>query len=291
MSLRLLILAAALTLAGCETFTELDPADFEPQVAVDGQFETGVPWSIRISRTTAINDTSAADESAVLDALVEIGGDDGSRVALSHVGEGRYESPGAPVAGRTYTLRVRAPGFPEATATSTAPRPAEDLSVTAVAWPTESGPVDLEISFDDPESPGDLYELSLVSEIPGPDGQPPVQLFSTFTTTAPVRRESTFLDDIQSGSRSPRYLSAYLDDEPPITSVPVTVQQTGPEVVTVTLAVASPEYYELVRSQVRQREAARNPFAEPVPPYSNVRGGFGTFVGLARRTVAVERHR
>ena len=282
-------LIAALALAGCETFVDLDPADFDPELAVSGPFETGVPWSIEVSQTVALNGPSADGEgAAVLDAAVEVVGDGGTRTVLTHVGEGRYESPGAPVAGTVYTLSVRAPGFPEATATSTAPALPESVSVGGVRRSEGGGPTDFELSFDDPAAAGDLYELSVYFEIPQEDG-PPFVGFTTFTTPAPVRRESTFLDDIQTGSRSPRYTSVFLDDERPITSVPVSMAAFGEGDLFVTLAVASEEYYEQARARVRQREAARNPFAEPVPAYSNVRGGYGEFVGVARRSVPVRR--
>lgn len=281
---------ALVTLAGCETFAEPDPADFTPTLAVGGLFETGVPWSVLVSQTVALNDTSATDRDGVSTATVEVTGDDGSRVRLSHVGEGRYEAPEAPTPGRTYTLAVRAPGFPDVTATSIAPRPVGSLTIDVVRWTDQPGAADFEVTFDDPAAPGDLYEFSLLSELARPDGQPPLQSTSPFTTTAPVLRESTFLDDLQSGSRSPRYLSVFLDDAQQIASVPVTLTQVGPnDVVVVTLLVASREYYEAVRVQARQREAAQNPFAEPVPPYSNVRGGAGGFVGVARQTASARR--
>ena len=328
----LALLSLIVVLAGCETFVEVDPDDYDPVLYVQAVFEPGAPWSITVQRTVSLGDTVSFGEQAVTDATVTVTGDDGTVVVLPHTEQGRYGAalvspdvePGetplppyfedgpAPETGRTYTLRVSAPGYSAVTATSRTPLPPRDLTVRVLGgWERSEYTVDstayvsysdvlLGVSFSPTE--GTSYEVQYVRD-EAPDGPAgPVLFVSTsFFTDAPLLREATFLDDLQSGLRR-RLLSAFLDvdalDETPEgrRSFEITGENsssfpggTSTPVAGVELVAASPAYFEYMRALARQSAVRTNPFAEPVPAYSNVEGGAGVFAGLARAR-AVVRH-
>ena len=328
------LLALFVVVSGCETFVEADPEDYEPVLYVQAVFEPGVPWSVTVQRTVGLGDTVPFDEQIVTNATVTVTGNDGTVVVLPHTEQGRYgaalvypegESGGtpqfpyfedgpAPEAGRTYTLRVSAPGYLAVTATSRAPRPPLDLTVRvlggwersentygAVSSVTYSN-VLLGASFS-PAGEDTFYEVRYVKgEVMNGLGRPAqFDVSGTFFTDAPILRESTFLDDLQGGSRR-RLLSAFLDidalDEAPDGRRSFEITGENPSVIPagapepqagVEVTAASPAYFESMRALARQEAVRANPFAEPVPNYSNVEGGAGVFAGLARAR-AVVRH-
>lgn len=302
-SLAATVLAAvAVALGGCETFTEADPAAHEPVLAVNVVFEAGVPWSVVVYRTVAYGDPTDPADAVVTNAEVVVT-DGTTDLPLPHVGAGRYgaapvpfegarslddplyEDGPAPVAGRAYALRVAAPGFPTLTATSRAPAaPAVAVGAADVA---PGGPARLDVSVT-PAGAG--TELLFVTDVPQGDGAPGPILPRVFTTTARVLDEATFLDDLQDGASSDRYVSAFLDLPASSPSAfEVVGFRPGPEVVGVHALAASDEYLALRRAEARARAAGRNPFAEPVPPYTNVTGGAGAFAGTTRARAVVER--
>lgn len=293
--------AALGLLAGCETFVESDPVDYTPVLAVDAVFETGVPWSLAVEATLPIG--SDALSVLVDDAVVIVTRDDGLVLTLPHVGQGRYgaryrefgdgavlsvddpifEDGPSPDAGHTYSLTLSAPGYePVEAVSSTPPLPSSfDLELLG-GWTPVGGPNG---SATDPEFGVRLepsaghYQVFFVSSAPEASE---VLRYGTFATDAPVVETATFLDDIQaSGIRS--FSSAFLV---PIGSTGVSFtlvgQRAGARAAGVHIVVASEEFYQAERSRFQRVSAESNPFADPVRPFSNIRGGAGIFAGRTR---------
>lgn len=300
------ITLAALALAACETFEPIDPSDHAPVLAVQSVFEAGVPWSIVVERTVAINDDADFGAVVVTDAVVEVSDSQGRALLLPHVGFGRYgarlrdvpdgravslddtlyQDGPAPRAGETYALRVEAPGYPPATATSRAPLPVSGLTVTPVpSGDSDSSYARISVRFDDP--PGvDRFEVSFATDN---DLYDDVIGSVSFSTDAPVLTEGTFFDDVQGGARAARHFAAFLDDADGLSSFEMWTGRAGARVVGAYVAAASEEYYRLHQAQARARSVEGNPFADPVRPYSNVEGGAGHFVGRTRTGMLVPR--
>lgn len=301
-----------IVLAGCETFAEADPADHDPVLAVDAVFEADVPWSITVEETVPLG----SDERFVFveDATVTVTRDDGEVVVLPHVGRGRYganylpvfdgrpayvddplfEDGPAPAPGHTYTLSVSAPRHAVVTATSEAP-PAPSLAVRLLGgWVPDEGATfdtasDPDLEIDLAGETGARHEVFFVTS----DTDAPFGLRTyTFSTSTPVLTASTFFDDLQGTGAAPTYLSAFLD---PASfpagsgSFEIVGRNAGSQAAGVHVLTASAEYFEYQRSQAQARSAESNPFAEPVRPFSNVRGGAGVFAGRSRARALLTR--
>lgn len=312
MSLRLaLLLLASLAVVGCETFAPADPADYDPVLDIRSTFEPGVPWSVRVARTAAFGDTTSSFRLTVGNALVTVTADDGTTLVLPPAegpfndgvygagtdvgpdGIGVLRDGPSPKVGRTYTLRVSAPGYPTVTATSRTPLPPTVTTEVVGGWEVESTYGDATV-YSNPlvavwvepaaSEAKTRHEVSFTrTSAPG--------TFSpgTFFTDAPIIRETTFLDDIQAGPRR-RQFSVFVDLDA-LDGRPFRVEgeQVRSDTSTVTVAAASEAYYEAARSSARRQAVRTNPFAEPVPDYSNVEGGVGVFAGVSRTRVLVIR--
>lgn len=316
-------LAVLVALAGCETFVEADPTDHTPVLVVSGVFEAGVPWAVRVQRSIALGDTASAYDTGVTGATVEIVSPDGSVLQLPPVGYGAYgatpvdyvgqgaislddpmyEDGPAPSPGTTYTLRVSAPGFAPVTATSRAPAPPALLAVDVLGGWEPTGRSDdsfsdarLGVRFAPSPDGAEAYEVSygrswvLDDSLRGPRT---VLLAGRFYTDAPILRQTTFVDDFGSGPR--RRLSSAVLDVPALDRAPdgaLAFEITGEipgRLVLVDLVAGSEAYAEWRRNNERRRAGEENPFAEPVPLYSNVEGGAGVFAGFTRSRAVIER--
>ncbi len=311
-SFRLVAFVLGALTVGCETFYDPNPADHQPLLAVDATFETGVPWSIVVSQTVSLGDTTGGYLSPpVQTATVTIAGSDGSSIVLPHNEQGRYgaalirvegpidydapqfEDGPAPSPGVAYSLLVTAPGFEPARATSLTPQPLPAL-VADVAGGWEqieagglTGYTDVELSVAPLPLPAHVL-LEFVRGVAEADGC--IASVGTFFTDAPTLMEATFLDDIQEGSDRSRYRSAVLDGSAQSgRSLLLTGERPGPCFVGVDFVALSDAAYEFRRSEERRRSAEGNPFAEPVPSYSNVDGGVGLFAGTTRARVRIAR--
>jgi hypothetical protein len=308
----LLLVALAALAAGCETFAEADPTDHDPVLTTSLVFRPGVPWSLVVGRTVALGDTTRPGDAVVTDAVVTITSDEGAVLVLPHVGEGRYGAalrpfePGeavnpdslfedgpAPEAGRTYALRIVAPGFPTATATSRAPLPATVTAEAVGGWEPER-PGEPGTPYSDPVvsvliTPSEPDARYAVSVTHSPSGLRGGYSPGTFYTDAPLLRQATFVEDFGGGVRR-RWLSAFVDLDA-LGGAPFTVEveQVRTDTVGVTVLAASPAYFEAERQAARRRSAETNPFAEPVPAYSNLDGGVGLFAGGSETRVVVVR--
>lgn len=308
----LLVAALAVLTAGCETFVEADPAGHDPLLTTTLRFAPGQPWSLVVSRTVALGDTTAFPDAVVTDASVTITSDDGTVLVLPHIGDGRYgaaprppdpetglfpeglfEDGPAPEVGRTYTLRIEAPGFPPATATSRAPLPAAVQAEVVGGWEPTTAFDDTQFYSDAevsvriaPAGTAAYYAVSISDSPLNPGG-----LFSSgsFYTAAPLLEEATFVSDFGSGPRQ-RQLSAFIDLNA-LAGAPfvIEVEQVRSDTLGISVLAASPAFFEEQRQSARRRAAETNPFAEPVPPYSNLDGGVGLFAGTTNTLVEVYR--
>ncbi len=319
--------ALLVLLAGCETFVDADPTDFTPAIAVEGTFEAGQPWSLLLTRTVPLGSGIPNGYSPIDDATVTITAGDGTAVTLPRTSQsgvygaeqipsapGTYpgvddpvvEAGPAPEAGRTYTLRVEAPGLPPVTATSRTPEMPSGAAVRLVrGWDphtmtfggrtitTYSNPV-LAVTLA-PRSAQERLEVSFVWAGLVSDGNGAAQDcrggIGTFFTDAPVLRESTFLNDLQGGPRR-RLFSAFPDFET-LGAGPVVVEIEGESAggcfVGANVLAVSADYFRYRQSQERRQSAEGNPFAEPVQAFSNVSGGVGVFAGTTRARLRIRR--
>ncbi|MGI9175802.1 MAG: DUF4249 family protein, partial [Rhodothermales bacterium] len=125
-----LLLFAAFPLAACETAVEIELPEEEPRLVINSLFQTGNLWAVEVSESQSVLSDDALEP--VTSATVEIMEDGevvetlvyepqrADRLFVPPLYRSRQHRPEA---GRTYTIRASAPGFPTAEATAQVPEP------------------------------------------------------------------------------------------------------------------------------------------------------------------------
>ncbi len=277
---------------GCETLVDADPTRYEPVLAISGVFTPGQLWVVHVRRSVGLGDTTSGARTQVTDATVEVLPEGGSPVTLRHVEYGRYvadSSAAGPEAGRAYCLRVSAPGYPQVSAASRVPQPVADARVIR-GWDAPKGITPLTLRFADSAEAADFYELRVITGFDTPDA-PEGPYSIPFRSDNPSLRQESFLTLLGGGDGVPTYgrglISDALFDGGTFEAVLRVDGEFADGTYAVDLGVASEAYYLHERSLEEIEEAEGNPFAEPVPAYSNVEGGLGLFAGyLVQRLMA-----
>jgi hypothetical protein len=177
------------------------------------------------------------------------------------------------VPGRTYTLRVTAPGYPDAEATCTIPLRAVEASTAEISRGTESdvtGNRDyFQAVFQDLAGEENFY--STYFALNNTVTPPPTQGKPSLNVTT---QGTQFLNQGTTDGGKLKSARVYVF---PTSQVPTNWLQTRQlELIIATTDRAYYDYNRTLRNQYRNDD---NPFAEPVLIYSNVRGGLGVFAG------------
>ncbi len=277
---------AALTGAGCESLVDVDPDGYAPLLVVEGRFTAGEPWAVTLTRTVALSDTTSP-YAPVTDASVTVTSGAGATVVLVHQGGGRYAAADSagPASGVAYTLYAVAPGLPPATATDAAPPPVTGLALDVASAGGPDGPTALTLRFDDPPDRADFYEFVVLSDLGAPGGP----FLRPFRSDHPSLRQESFLTSLGGGAGPGTYGSGLVSDRL-FRGVPFAADLQVDAPVTagyaVELRVMSEAHYRFLQRRAQIDDASGNPFAEPVPPFSNVLGGVGLFAGATRQRTA-----
>ena len=304
----------AAAVAGCdfEQIVELDVPPYEPHLVVGGFPTPDSVLAVRIGQSVSVLDpvddafglpspllsdarVAVYDEAGVLlDSLRYEGTDD-------YFGAHRSASGFVPSPGQTYTLRVSAPGLPDAEATTRIPVPVpfEVRYEGEIETPYEyERRVRLVVTLDDPVGE-QAYALS-VSSVLEVDGEPPRWLSHPFRSTDPVLKggieeiDTAVGIDFQSGDyfsvayfRDRLFAGASREMELELSIFTYYAQEEDIDELTVELAVMDEDYVRYQQTLETQRINNENPFAEPVRLHTNVRGGTGVFAGYATYQVTV----
>lgn len=271
------ILALWLIAAGCETVVDVGPIDSRRELVVTSLFSEDEPWHVVIQEAVPLGEMSATPPRGVEHAEVEIRGDDGNVVSLSHLGGGFYWSSEVPRSGVTYTLEAAADGFPTVHAESHVP---EAIALEGEFTTGITNPI-LELQFENDPSTRNFYEVLLLEGM----------RLNRFTILNPELeaqlRKHTFFDPFDPNLYMPWIERALLDD----------LSFGGEEVVLQleTYYISHPfsawvrrlsePYYRYGMSLVQQEVAGVDPLVEPVSLQSNVTGGQGGFAGYATSSI------
>lgn len=277
-------------LTGCDAAFEVDLPEEAPRLVVRGLFEADSLLSVRLGRSAPALASPSADEVAT--ATVEVY-EDGVRAGTATYVERllRYVSDVRPRPGRTYRLRVSAPGFPDAEAEETVPEPVPFEIVAFERGPEPTGGRDrvdrVTLRFEDP--PGDdYYALYGLVERAYPGGEGNDQVFPLgFRSAAPALADGGF-DGLLGETDDPYYVRAFFRDTP-FSGGPVEIEievrrlEDDTDLTRITerlrLARLSETYYRYARALDSDSQAG--PFGDVRRVPSNVAGGYGIFAGFA----------
>ena len=295
------LLLAAFSLTACETAVEIDLPEEEPRLVLNSLFQAGSLWAVGVSESQSV--LSNKPLKAVTTATVEIV-ESGSVVETLTYEPERVDRPFVsplywgrrhrPEAGRTYTIRAAAPGFPTAEATAYVPPPLP-LSVRVDRTQTVDtyfGAQDHEITvtFSDPAGTADYYALAVYRVIDRGSGDG-AGVYSSigFSSGDAVLRENRLVDDdFFEVDGDPFYDRAYFSDASIDGQAHTfkirtsTYDEEGlDEQYFIVLQSLSSDFYEYLRTREISDYTGENPFAEPVSIHSNIQNGFGIFAGYA----------
>jgi hypothetical protein len=274
----------------------------EPQLVAQGFFAPNSPWAVRVSRTVGYGD--AADPGFVDDATVEVWEGEQRLARLARRDTGTYVGVDPlPVPGKTYTLRVSAPGYGSTEGTDALPGPVPVSAFREHVIELDDTTritrriLQVDLTLDDPTGIANYYGL-LVFQVRWQEdirtGQIrwlPPSLFG-FESDDPVLGESplAFLNTDKTYYIEAFFPDTDFDGERRTLTFDVQYDASRPDAAVIThraFAVVflslSHAFYHYWKTAEQQALAGPNPFAEPVRVYSNLSGEFGVFAGFQVR--------
>ena len=296
-----------IALAACEQVIQPDLPEHTPRLVLQAFFTADSTWTAYVGRSAGILESRAAGEWMVEDAAVELL--EGDRV----LGELRYldqskvyaldENPLE--AGRSYSLRVSAPGFATIRATDTIPLPAAASVEVRAAGTRPAGedslalnhlPLSIQVEIQDPPGETNYYQISV-------HYYDPARREMSFSTRDPSimgasdGEESPFEEEGWHG-HAPFFKDTLFDGrthEIELTDVYQPVFPSEPAAVSayrnklfVQVLHISESYYEHLKTAQLHEETRDNPFAEPLGVHGNVENGYGIFAGYSSRMFEFE---
>ena len=287
-----------LAFSGCELIINPDLPEHTPRLVIKAFFTPDGGWAASVSRSVGILDPSPGPERLVTGANVELLSDSRIVDRLPFFYRERVYASEKPLqAGRSYSLRVSAPGFETVHATDTAPPPVPtsiesyrvETSDPAPGEPGVSAITNFRITLQIQDPPGEenRYQIRVIA----PDRSGRFDLrFSTKDPSiiADNRIEDPVLEGVEPFVGSEPFFKDVLFDgeshEIELSSTNYTVEASLERRIWVEVRFVSETYYKHLRSALLHKTTDDNPFAEPVRIHSNIENGYGIFAGYSART-------
>lgn len=295
------VLSSVALLAACETVVEVEQPPHEPQLVPAGFFTPDSAWVVRVSRSVAFTDT--LQPGYVDSAMVEVWSEGRRMAQLPQVRPGTYVATGqGAVPGKTYTLRVAAPGYPATEGHDALPPPPQIASFRdtlirgSADVPARRRMLHIELTVDDP--PGEsfyglqVYQLRLVRDRQSGTTQLLTPTLFPFESDDPALGESPLdvLDTDKTRYREAFFSDALFDGERRTLDFEIQYDAPPPgadrrirRAFVVLFISASEDFYRYWKTAGEQLVTGENPFAEPLRVHSNMSGGLGIFAGFRYR--------
>jgi len=297
------LLPLLILLAACQQEVEVDLPDPAPRLVINSLFTPDSLFTVRVYSSRPVLDTQnyAVPENAAVTLYEE----EGEVETLPYDPARRwFRSPSfKPAAGKSYRVRVTAPGFPEVTARSNVPRP---VPIRDFIFKDTAGVIgegfyhgSATFTFDDPAGQADYYAVQAIynqnsfnfnfatkerDTIPGLNA---LYLFSNQPT----------IEFAERGGQLALVNDRVFDGKPhsfTLDFTPLDRYGLGPHEprrIVWTFKSVSQAYYEYFRKlDGHLNNQNFNLFSgEPVMMYTNVENGYGVFAGYSQDTVSVVR--
>lgn len=297
-----LLLLATLSLAACETAVDIALPEPEPQLVINSLFHADSLWAVGVSENRSV--LSSEEPEPVTSATVEIL--ESGEVVETLTYQPSRNDPGVlplyrsdrhrPQAGRTYTIRVAAPGFPTAEATASVPEPLPFSIDARRVQPRADVPLgvqahEITVAFSDPAGTANYYALAVYRIIQTRSAGGLRRAYSStgFSSGDAVLRENRLVDDdLFEVDGDPFYDRAYFSDAAidgqtcALKMRALTYDEPGvADRYFVVLESLAEDFYEYLRTREISDYTGENPFAEPVSVHSNIQNGLGIFAGYS----------
>ncbi|NBP04995.1 MAG: DUF4249 domain-containing protein [Bacteroidetes bacterium] len=272
-----------LGLAACETKLDLSEVSGRTRLVVNGLINDQDKVEIQVSKSIPLGSNGAIE--FINNAVVTVRDENGNSTGFSYnVGTDKYENPTfKAIAGRYYSVSVKAPGFDEVFAEMVMP---EKASKTPSSW-KDSTDVDtsgyptgtLTVNINDKGITNNYYRVSLFYYD---------NITATWNTLKPVTKDATLeneaiVSDNGSWVFSDRSFNGQQRSIPFIT--PFGYALSTPKYLVVTESL-SEQYFKYFKS-IEDYKAGAGVFGEATPIFSNIRNGVGIWAGssIVRDTI------
>ena len=319
MFFRLSSLSALLLLGtmACQNLvTEIDPSNLpqmDRKLVVNGYLspqDTVLAVSVSSSQTV-LGDIVSDSVNTVQEATVTLTSE-GKTVTLAYNPQQRAylaDAQQLPIqVGKTYTVRVDAPGFETVTSSCTVPKPVpvSELKLDSTRNSTGSGSeltwtYGVRAVWQDPAGETNYYRVvgygECVSQIPR-KGVAYIDSTTPKVLTRGIigfgRLEQFVSDQNQDGQllvsvrgEVPLYFDYAYYDSTTQTNYSGSHFYTKPLTLRISVLQTDENYYKYHRARQQQRQSQGNPFAEPILMPSNIQGGLGCFAAYNRSTMEI----
>lgn len=281
-----------LILASCELVVDVDVPYDGDQIVVNGIQQPGSTWAIDLTRSNYILSPNEYSFSPVDIAEVVIENPDGTTetLSLASPGSGHFRGSGHPLPGQTYRVMVNPTGLDAVDAEMTMP---DVVPIVNVEWDsTGVGPepgvsyvsdVKFKLTFKDPAGEN-FYRVQVIQYLVHSyqtdiNGQP---VYDTIARPASMWALDPTIST--EDNRTDRYKDVLFEGKT-YTAEYVVQFRADPNVellkIELRLINMSKEYFRYEETKELQRNVLGDPFAQPVPVYSNFDNGFGIFGGYS----------
>ena len=309
------IVLSLVLLSACQF--SLEPEEYTPQLVIHGLFTPDSAWSVRISKSIALEESAVADDLFQGNAVVTVTNESGRSEELEHMGRGQYRtvSNQFPQEGENYTIKVVHPDLSAAQATSKAPPlNSEFISIESLNIETSDG-ARFRIRFKVQDLPGkSYYQLTLFEliddcnvdsgeELEGSSIDGPAYEFLYYNSPDPALfYSSAELDepiDFTSGAALDFYAAVFSDRlfENAEREIEITFASASDSISSaqshfmLVVSAMSEEWIQFDRTVAIQDLYLFTPdpiFTNPVEIFSNVTGGLGIFAGYTNHAYRID---
>ncbi|UKN02258.1 DUF4249 domain-containing protein [Paracrocinitomix mangrovi] len=275
----------------CVKEIEFNTEDVKTKIVVNSLFSNDSIWSIQLSNSKSILDTSKLK--SIENAIVQVTEEQNNIItSFTHTGNGVYTSTNfTPSASSTYKLEVNVPNYNAITSRSDCPLPVEIIGIDSATTNFGNKPsLSVELSFNDSNETKNYYIVDVIGNIKKYNQEtgdtvsyferlqlscsdPNIELVNSFETEGfgnvfnyILLSDTNFSSDIYKLKFNIINWSDLKD-----------VDFQG----YIRLISASEDYFLYKKSFAIYQEVQGNPFATPVQVYSNIENGLGIFAACS----------
>lgn len=270
--------------SACENFWEprsvvTNLPEHQPLLVINSFINPDSVFKVSVAKSRAF--LALPEYPFITDATVTIFESGNSVAELFHAHDGFYRAINhKPEIGATYELRVSAEGF-MVTATAAIPSPIKiDSIAVKEATIDRLTETKLTLYFQDPPGEDNYYQLLLFRLRSFTEIDTVLSNYGFASSDAVLRKPDDFED------KSYYYDDAYFDDalfDGDFYDLDISFYKISEprKFFVVVLLTTSESYYNFRKSVEQQNATEDNPFAEPVPVYTNIENGLGVFSGYS----------
>lgn len=315
-------LALLILFCACEIPADIEVSDkYAPKLVVNSFFTPDSIWSVRLSKSVALNEPALTSDLFIRDANITIQGESGYQETLVHVGNGEFRSELGirPIEGELYTINATSAQLSSVQSTSLSPKLQSAFLEIAVLDSNRFGQKQYQLKFSVTDLPKkSYYRLELQQVLPlcqekigstiytsvydHPDGVPDYYSLYFDSSDPSFYHDASLLDEppnALSFDADVPFDTPYFSDrlfENSVREFEIYFQSYRleteiPHRFRLIVSALSHEQVFHDRSLILQDEYlfSGDPlFNTPINLYSNVEGGLGIFAGYSNNTYRID---